>query len=261
MVLFVLEPLPVHAAATLVQENGNGDSFFSPPYLTPEVTVVLSSSVTSGDVLVLGVAWLGSVTSITDTRGSSFSLAVSKTGSDISSFPSNVAIYIATLTSSGPETVTAKFSTGEESPFTGLVYSAYDDVFVYEVAGVTTAGAATGTGGLGSGTTAQTSSVSFPAGAFLLGLLSNGCNCTVTAGAGFTLSPVTFVAASDVEYSDPVSSPTTFPVTLNFFGAPWTEVGIALSPTSPIPEYPLGLPILAIFMLIGYGIIRRKNRN
>jgi hypothetical protein len=28
---------------------------------------------------------------------------------------------------------------------------------------------------------------------------------------------------------------------------------------TPIPEYPLGLPILAIFMIIGYGVIRRKT--
>ena len=28
----------------------------------------------------------------------------------------------------------------------------------------------------------------------------------------------------------------------------------------PIPEYPLGLPILAIFMIIGYGVIRRRTR-
>ncbi|MGA2626096.1 MAG: hypothetical protein ABSF63_03415 [Candidatus Bathyarchaeia archaeon] len=32
------------------------------------------------------------------------------------------------------------------------------------------------------------------------------------------------------------------------------------SSTPPIPEYPIGLPILAIFMIIGYGLIRRKTR-
>jgi len=29
----------------------------------------------------------------------------------------------------------------------------------------------------------------------------------------------------------------------------------------PIPEYPLGLPIHAILMIIGYGIVRRKTRS
>jgi hypothetical protein len=28
-----------------------------------------------------------------------------------------------------------------------------------------------------------------------------------------------------------------------------------------IPEYPLGLPILAILMLFGYGLVRRRTRN
>jgi hypothetical protein len=33
----------------------------------------------------------------------------------------------------------------------------------------------------------------------------------------------------------------------------------AVPPAAPIPEYPLGLPLLAIFMLVAYGIIRRKT--
>jgi hypothetical protein len=37
-------------------------------------------------------------------------------------------------------------------------------------------------------------------------------------------------------------------------------VTFVISPASPvIPEYPLGLPLLAIFMLIGYGLIRRRT--
>jgi hypothetical protein len=28
-----------------------------------------------------------------------------------------------------------------------------------------------------------------------------------------------------------------------------------------IPEYPLGLPLLAIFMIIAYGLIKRRTRN
>ena len=29
----------------------------------------------------------------------------------------------------------------------------------------------------------------------------------------------------------------------------------------PIPEYPFGLAVLAVFMIIAYGVIRRKTRN
>ena len=46
------------------------------------------------------------------------------------------------------------------------------------------------------------------------------------------------------------------------------NVSITVGPVStttttapPILEYPLGLPILAIFMLVVYGLIRRKTKH
>ncbi len=44
----------------------------------------------------------------------------------------------------------------------------------------------------------------------------------------------------------------------------WSLVAVPLIPVAtppPIPEYPLGLPILAILMLIGYGVIRRRREH
>lgn len=37
-------------------------------------------------------------------------------------------------------------------------------------------------------------------------------------------------------------------------------VNFTVQPVS-IPEYPLGLPILAILMIVGYGLVRRRNRS
>jgi len=37
--------------------------------------------------------------------------------------------------------------------------------------------------------------------------------------------------------------------------------GLAWTPAAIIPEYPLGLPLLAIFMIIAYGLIKRRTRN
>jgi len=34
-----------------------------------------------------------------------------------------------------------------------------------------------------------------------------------------------------------------------------------LTVTPPIPEYPLGLPLLAILTVVGYGLVRRRTRN
>ncbi len=36
---------------------------------------------------------------------------------------------------------------------------------------------------------------------------------------------------------------------------------LTVTPATPIPEYPLGLPILAILVLIGFGLVRRRTRN
>lgn len=40
---------------------------------------------------------------------------------------------------------------------------------------------------------------------------------------------------------------------------PIPTFNLIVDPAPPIPEYPLGLPILAILMIIGYGLVRRRN--
>ena len=37
-------------------------------------------------------------------------------------------------------------------------------------------------------------------------------------------------------------------------------VTFTIQPATPIPEYPYGLSVLAIFMMLAYGVIRRKTR-
>jgi hypothetical protein len=49
---------------------------------------------------------------------------------------------------------------------------------------------------------------------------------------------------------------------LTVIGATVTGLdGLAWTAPPPIPEYPLGLPLLAIFMVIAYGLIRRKTSS
>ena len=38
-------------------------------------------------------------------------------------------------------------------------------------------------------------------------------------------------------------------------------VNFTVNSPTPIPEYPLGLPLLAILTLVGYGLVRRRTRN
>ncbi len=44
-------------------------------------------------------------------------------------------------------------------------------------------------------------------------------------------------------------------------GSASTTFNLIVDPAPAIPEYPLGLPLLAIFMIIAYGLIKRRTRN
>jgi len=255
--LLLLEPLPVHAAAsTLIQQNSDGCRLSG---CTGTLAVSFLSDVASGNVIVVGVViYGGTVNSVSDSKGSTLTQAVSATFGS-----SSVYIYVATLSSSGSDTVTVSFSpAGEE-----------EDVYIYEVSGVTTTGAGTGTGS-GTGTLMSTSAVAFLSGAFLLGVMITPSPRSVTAGAGFTLSPapsLTYLSYAEYATSG-VSSPTTFPATVSSLSA-WVEVGVALNPTAaPVGGFvesinKLGLlvPWLAVIGLVGcigaVVVVARKRQS
>lgn len=66
-----------------------------------------------------------------------------------------------------------------------------------------------------------------------------------------------FVGGSDKAASSPVTMTWTSADTL----LAWLQDAVVLTPPAPIPEYPLGLPILAIFMIIAYGVVRRRTHT
>jgi len=250
-VLLAFQPLPVHAAATLIQQNSAGCSDVGCEG-APPVVVSFPSSVASGNVIVVGVVTDGTVDSVSDSKGSTFAQAVSATA-----YVKSVYIYVAPLSSSGSDTVTVTFSATED-PSEEVVY-------IYEVSGVTTTGAGTGTGS-GSGTSMSTSSVAFLSGAFLLGIIGTG-SVSATAGAGFTLSPApSGTSKSHAEYATSgVSSPTTFPATVAV-QTDWVEVGVALNPAEAPPapvggdivsvnQFLVALPWLTLFAVLGVAVV------
>ena len=251
------------SSATLVQQNNQGVSFHASSFTG---TLAFSSSVTSGDVVALGLEFdsTTSILSVTDSLGSSYTQAVTVGPSSISGL--FAAIYYATLGSSGVDSVMVQVSTSN-CPGGPSTCHDFFDVYIYEVSGVTTSGATTGSGS-GTGNSVSTTPTSFATGAFLLGMTSFACSggpggiCSTSAGSGFTLSPDhSGVDATLAEYSlSSVSSPTTFPATLGGIVVDWVEAGLVVNPKNspPIPEYPLGLPLLAIFLIITYGLMRRR---
>ncbi len=212
-----------YAAATLVQQGNNGYSWAPGSYGSVQVGVFMS--VTSGDVLVVGAetpAVCGWVY-VVDTIGTSFTLQVTQPG------PSVVAsIYTATLSrsyaSDGIWVVCANPPADANLPLNN---------YVYKMAGVKVASAATGVG-TGTGTAVSTSSVSYPAGAFLVGMMAySSGGGPATAGSGFTLTP----EGSDTGFSNAQfattgeSASSSFPATLTG-SVSWAEAAIALSPAT-----------------------------
>lgn len=49
---------------------------------------------------------------------------------------------------------------------------------------------------------------------------------------------------------------------VNELGPPFASIFGSVGVTAtPIPEYPLGLPLLAILLVVGYGLVRRRIKN
>jgi hypothetical protein len=88
----------------------------------------------------------------------------------------------------------------------------------------------------------------------------------LTAGSGFSLITVqNGGAAAEFKVVSTTQSGLTVPFTITHqdseSGADWVMIADAvqgLPTTPPIPEYPLGLPLLAILLVIGYGVVRRR---
>jgi hypothetical protein len=231
--VLVAEPLPVHAASSLVQQNSGGCDPCTDGFVYWPISVSFTDNVVSGNVVVVAaVAEAQTVTSISDSLLSSYNLAVTK-----SDFVANVYIYYTTLTASGADTVTVTFSQSSSA-------TAY--VFIYEVTGVTNTGVGTASGsGQGSPVfnpvqMTTSTSVVFQPGAFLLGVIWIGSNSyPTTAGQGFTLSPSSPLWAQAEYSTGGVSSPTNFPATFGPTGfggsAYWVEAGVALN--LPIVAY------------------------
>lgn len=251
----------VHAASTLVQQNNAGCASPGP---CSSATVAFTNPVTSGNVIVAAIAVLcssfcntqplqGYPGGVADTLGSTFTLA----GANWDTNGHYAFIFTATVPSTGSDTVTVTLKAAPSLPIAA-------DVYVYEVSGVTTSGAGTAGGHSGVNSPFSTDPVTFATGAFLLGVVEGESPCgTFAAGTGFTASLAvdSTNCVSHAEYATSgVSSPTTFPATIAPAPTyPWVESSLALNAAAPIPEYPLGLLLLAVFMVISYGLIRRRT--
>jgi hypothetical protein len=230
-ILGMTQSIPsVSASSPLVQQN-NAGCYFTCASATQEVD--LSSPVFSGDVLVVAVALFGGQTpygtfNVTDSHGTSFTEVTSVCNSVATLICAGIAYGTATSNASS-DAITVSFGTPPIQ----------EDVFVYDLSGVMTTGAATGTG-QGDYSPISTSSTAFSGEAFLVSVTNLLGTGNFTAGTGFTVSSENSGdQAGYAQYSySGVTSPTTFPATTS--GDDWVEAGLAL----PLPPASLGPSIV-----------------
>ena len=204
------------ASSPLIQQNNNG--CFGCATATP--TISFASQVTSGNVIIVAVALFDfnspyGVFTVSDTLGTTFTEVTHVCNSP--AYANCAGIAVGTAAATGSDTLTLNFVTTPDQ----------DDIFIYDLSGVSTSGLTSGTG-QGSSSPISTSSTAFSAGSFLVGvtdLLNSG---TFSAGAGFTAS--TESSGDQLGYAQystsGVSSPTTFPASTT--GSTWAEAGVAL---------------------------------
>jgi hypothetical protein len=83
----------------------------------------------------------------------------------------------------------------------------------------------------------------------------------ITVVATFTLTPIDLIRPVFSLSSNGGSSLGPNSVTIQQDPSASTQFNLIVDPATAIPEYPLGLPVLVIFMVIAYGLIKRKTRN
>ena len=108
-------------------------------------------------------------------------------------------------------------------------------------------------------------------------IINDGYQFTLTISAASSTSPGAYTVTVQATFSGPtIIQPSFLTISPIQFGSsggigpnslliqqdPTASVTITVTvnPAS-IPEYPLGLPVLAIFMIIAYGLIKRRTRN
>jgi hypothetical protein len=102
----------------------------------------------------------------------------------------------------------------------------------------------------------------------ILGMVGYAAGGLAAIGSDFT--PIANPTAAGAEYKvvSSTQSGLVVPVTLAYSedsSASWSMFGDAVqaasTPPPPIPEYPLGLPILTVLLVLAYSLIKRRTRN
>ena len=261
MFLLVLEPLPVHAGTPIVYDSFATNNCSSCTTLFWMHTV----GVGSNGILIVALSGFKNDPATSVTFGAE---SLSRLGNLLGSSNVNVELWALLNPSSAcapspppcPATVTVT-TTGDNILAGG-------SVSYFNVGGTGTVASADDggtTGTIGSVTVSGSNSGDLVVDVF--GAYNNVATPIASPGSGQSqrwntglVHPVAiafFVGGG----SDKPDSP---PVTMTWSFATstyWSLIAVPLIPSTIIPEYPFGLPILAILTIISYGLIRPKIKN
>ncbi len=261
MFLLVLMPLPVHASTSIVFDSSGTNN------CSACVSLMWSHTVGSGSngILIVGISAVPDAAPATSVKFGATSLTFV---GDHTSATHNVHVELWSLLD--PPSGTATMITVTYSSITPLTIIG-GSVSYFNVAGTGTVASAdqpSGTVDTGSVLVSGSSSGDLVVDTLAVLDVAEGIAASPT-GPGQTAhwisalsSPFFVGAGSDQPASSPVTMSWSFS---SHHGGDiyWSLIAVPLTPFTapPIPEYPLGLPILAILTIIGYGLVRRRSRN
>ncbi len=250
MCLLLLEPLPVHASTSIAGTSIVLDSTASASCISSCATLTWSHTVGSGpnSILIVGLSSGGGFSAASVTYGAqSLTLIKMQTSGAPEAemyYLLSPAVGTATITATGP--FSEGIVGGSASYFNVASVGSSNSDF--------------------SSTNSASVSVNTNPGDLVVDTFAGGSSTAWSAGTGQNQrwnqlqSSIVLVGAG----SDKAATSSSVTMTWSTAGTgdtPWALVAVDLLPAAIIPEYPLGLPILAILMLIGYGLVRRRTRN
>jgi len=259
MFLFVLEPLPVHASTPIVFDS------YATNNCAGCTTLFWSHTVGSGSngILIVGLSGFKNDPATSVTFGPK---SLSRVGNHLGSANVNVELWSllnptsACAPSPPPCTATVTVTTTGDNILAG------GSVSYFNVGGTGTVASADDGGTPGTtGSVTVSSSNSGDLVVDTLGAYNNVANPAPVSGQSQRWNSILDIPIVSAFFggggSDKPDSP---PVTMTWSFSTstfWSLIAVPLIPVAPIPEYPLGLPILAVFMIIGYGLVRRRTGN
>ena len=221
------------ASPTIAQSNYNYGSGYGGPCGSSSCSLNFRNNVNLGNIILVGIGWFSSstssISSVTDTRGTSFTALYGTAPSEQSSGYFYSDIYYGTTTGSGSDSVTVSFS--------GSISSSSGAISIYEVSGASTNAIKSSSGTGGSGYNPSVASFTPQSGSLIVGNVESGHSGGsggnyFGSGSGYNMisnncNPYNNPPYGCSEYGTAGGGATTVMFS-DYYSYPWVEVAIAL---------------------------------